>query len=606
MFDWVFFSAGLTRTPRGWRERLIVSFLVIPLAVVSCAAVPDTNTEISAEKASPPEPALPPLAYLHFLQGYLAELAEDFPKAQEHYRAGLQFDPDSAFLRFRMASLYFTSGNLQKTLNLLEQIDPSDVQDAKILTQMAKMFAGAGKHDRALTLFDHAIERKPEWPQIYVEKGIFLLNGKQLSDAETMFARSIELAPDAPIGYFYLGKAYQAQGKRDQAKEHFRKTIARAPHFERGHRELFRLLESDGQLAEAVALLDGYLSKVNPHHKKFRQELVRLLLREKEFDRALDELEFMIEKDPGDLNAQVRRALVFAEMKDAPRAIEEMSKIVRVNPSKLQIRDYLGLLHEQMDQFDQAIKVYQTNIELDPTFYDSRIHLGYLFYRLKRFDDAVPHLRRSLELNPGNAEPHLLLGLTYTQSKQHQMAMETFESGLERHPKNLDLRFNLGAAYDKLGRFSDVVREMEAVLEMNPDHADALNYLGYSYADRGVNIEEAVSLTQRAVALKPNNGYYVDSLGWALFKMGRVQEALVKIQRAAELVKDDPVIFEHMGEIYLLQNDRDKAKQSWLRSIELDPKNGKLQERYRNEGFGEPRETVISSPPQPRVSQFAD
>jgi len=184
--------------------------------------------------------------------------------------------------------------------------------------------------------------------------------------------------------------------------------------------------------------------------------------------------------------------------------------------------------------------------------------------------------------------------------------METFEVGLERHPNNVDLRFNLGAAYDKLGRFPDVVREMEAVMELNPEHTDALNYLGYSYADRGVNIDQAVALTQRAVALKPNNGYYVDSLGWALFKMGRVQDALVEIQRAAELVKDDPVIFEHMGEIYLLQNDRDKAKQSWLRSIELDPTNGKLQERYRDVGFGEPLEAGSELPPQPQVRHYGE
>ena len=88
--------------------------------------------------------------------------------------------------------------------------------------------------------------------------------------------------------------------------------------------------------------------------------------------------------------------------------------------------------------------------------------------------------------------------------------------------------------------------------------------------------------------------------------MGRVHDALVKIQRAAELVKDDPVIFEHMGEIYLLQNDRDKAKQSWLRSIELDPTNGKLQERYRDAGFGEPLEAGSELPPQPQVRHYGE
>ncbi len=603
MVNWAFSFPRLKRTPRGWQERLLVTFLVIPLAVVSCAAVPDVK---HVSRAASSEAALPPQAYYHFLQGYMAELSENFPQALEHYRTGLQFDPDSVFLRFRMASLYFTSGNIQKTMNLLEQIDPEKISDARVLSQMAKMFAGAGNQDRALALFDHAIERSPERPQGYVEKGIFLFNGKRFGDAETMFARSIELAPHAPIGHFYLGKVYQAQGKRDEAKESYRKTIARAPQFERGYRALFQLLELDDELPEAAAVLEEYLSDVNPHHRKFRQELVRLLLRQKEFDRALQELDVMIANAPDDLHAQVRRALVFAEMKDSPRAIEAMSKIVDAYPSKLQVRDYLGLLHEQADQFDRAIQAYQANINRDPTFYDSRIHLGYLLYRLKRFEEAVPHLRRAVELNPGQAEPHLLLGLTYTQSKQHEMAMEVFEQGLERHPKNVDLRFNLGATYDKLGRFADVVREMEAVMELNPDHADALNYLGYSYADRGVNIERAVALTQRAVALKPNNGYYVDSLGWALFKMGRIEEALVEIKRAAELVKDDPVIFEHMGEIYLVRNDRDKAKQSWLRSIRLDPTNGKLQDRYRNEGFGDPLEALSESSAQPKVSRYAD
>jgi tetratricopeptide (TPR) repeat protein len=604
MFNRIFSSPRQHSIARRWQERLLVTLLVVPLAVVSCAAVPEPKSE-SLSQAVPSDPPLPPLAYYHFLQGYLNELDEDFTGALEQYRAGLQFDPNSAYLRFRMASLYFTSGNIQQSMNLLEQIDVSVVSDTSVLTQMAKMFAGAGKIDRALDLFDHAIAKDPDRSQSYLEKGIFLLNGKQLADAETFIARSIELAPHVPIGYFYLGKVYQDQGKIEKAKEHFRQTIVRAPYFERGHRELFQLLESDGQVQEAVSVLEGYLAEVNPHHKKFRQELIRLLLSQKAFARALEELDFMIEDDAEDLNAQVRRALVFAEMKDAPRAIEEMTNIVNLHPSKLQVRDYLGLLYEQSDQFDHAIQAYQTNIDRDPTFYDSRIHLGYLLYRLKRFEEAVPHLHHAVELNPGNAEPHLLLGLTYTQSKKHRLALDTFEQGLERHPKNVDLRFNLGAAYDKVGRFPDVVREMEAVLELNPDHADALNYLGYSYADREVHIEKAVALTQRAVALKPDNGYYVDSLGWALFKMGRIQEALNKIKRAAELVKDDPVIFEHMGEIYLKENDRDKARQSWLRSLKLDPTNGKLKDRYQGEGFGDPG-VGSEAPAQPQVSQYAE
>jgi len=151
---------------------------------------------------------------------------------------------------------------------------------------------------------------------------------------------------------------------------------------------------------------------------------------------------------------------------------------------------------------------------------------------------------------------------------------------------------------------------MEAVLTLNPNHADALNYLGYSYADRGIKGEDAVALTRRAVSLKPDNGAYVDSLGWALFKVGRVDEALRELKRAVELVNDDPVIFEHLGEIYLTQRRREKAQQAWIRSLALDPGNEKLIRRFREVGFGTPpplsNRNRTSSDDQSRVSHYSD
>ena len=244
---------------------------------------------------------------------------------------------------------------------------------------------------------------------------------------------------------------------------------------------------------------------------------------------------------------------------------------------------------------------------MDSTFYDSRIHLGILLYRLTRYDDAALHLTRAVGLKPDNPETHFLLGLSYLQAEAFERATSAFEKGLEYHPNDENLRFNLGAAYDKLDRFPDVVREMEAVLALNPEHADALNYLGYSYVDRGINGEKAVELTRRAVALKPDNGAYVDSLGWALFKIGRVAEALREIQRAAELVKDDPVIFEHLGEIYLTQEHQEAAKDAWIRALELDPRNEKLIKRFREVGFGNPPNLQGEQlEDDAQVSQYAD
>ena len=144
---------------------------------------------------------------------------------------------------------------------------------------------------------------------------------------------------------------------------------------------------------------------------------------------------------------------------------------------------------------------------------------------------------------------------------------------------------------------------MEEAIKLNPAHADALNYLGYSYAERDVRLEEAVALIKKALVIKPQNGYYLDSLAWVYFKMGRFQEALAEMKRAVEVVPDDPVFYEHLGEIYLNNNLLPDARNAWLRSLELEPNNPKLADRFKAKGFGDPSIDERVRKAQQRLSQ---
>lgn len=585
-------------------ERTLLTFLVIPLAVVSCAAVPETKTGGSAS-ILPSHSAPNPQAYFHFLRGYLAERDNDSTLAIQEYRLGLQHDPESVYLKTRMARLYFSRGEMGAAIATLSQIDDDTVEEVSSLTQMAKIYEGAGQPQRALDLYDRAIERDPEIAQTYFSKGKLLFSQKRYEEAKGAFERGVQLAPQSHEGYFYLGKVHEKAGDFSRAEEQFQKAIKRKPKFQPAYQALVAMLESQEEFQKAIEVYRGYLQTVNPHKKEFRQQLIRLLLRRGAYDQAVEELEQIVADNPEDLYALVRIALIHGEMGDHERAIADLKGIVHAHPSELRVRDYLGLMYEEIKDYDKAIGTYRTNLDLAPTFYDSRLHLGYLMYRLKRYDEAIPQLKQAVQVNPKNPESHLLLGLTYLQSEQQLLATETFKKGLELHPKHTDLRFNLGAAYDKLDRFPDVVREMETVLQMDPNHADALNYLGYSYADRGINIQKALELTKRAVALKPENGYYVDSLGWALFKMGRIEEALDEIKRAAGLVKNDPIIFEHLGEIYLKKENREKARKAWIQSIELDPSNLKLIRRFQENGLGKLPQGVGIGAGESQISWYA-
>ncbi len=572
----------------------VLTLLVIPWFVVSCGTVQQAGRDANRASGQPatqvgtPAPPSDPRAYYHFILGHQAELAQDSERAAREYLSALQSDPSSVYLKARLATLYFLMGELADAVRFADQTAEAAGHQAPILAQMAAIYAGAGQTQKALAMYDRAIKQDPGTSEPYFSKGLLLANQKRFDEAELAFTEGIARAKDSSVGYYYLGRVGVESKRLDQAVVNFERAIGINPAFEPAYVALASVHESQQERGKAIALYRKYLQEVNPRSREVRQHLVRLYLGKKAYDEALAELDKILEEDPGDLDAQLRMGLIYGELKDYPKAISSLNQILTVRPDELKVRDYLGLIYEESKDHESAIRAYEHNLKLQPNYYEGHMHLGFLLYRLKRFPDAISHLTYAVKLSPKQADAHLLLGLTYLQAEQYETASQAFEAGVLQNPGNPDLHFNLGTAYDKLNRFDDLVRAMETVLRLDPKHADALNYLGYSYAERGIKVEEAVSLTKRAVSLKPENGYYVDSLGWAYFKMGLLDEALTEIKRAASLVGDDPVIFEHLGEIYLKQGLIKEASEAWLRSLELDPSNLKLIERFRERGLGDP------------------
>ncbi|MBI5875278.1 MAG: tetratricopeptide repeat protein, partial [Deltaproteobacteria bacterium] len=107
----------------------------------------------------------------------------------------------------------------------------------------------------------------------------------------------------------------------------------------------------------------------------------------------------------------------------------------------------------------------------------------------------------------------------------------------------------------------------------------ALNYLGYTYAELGTNLEEALDLIKKALAIKPESGQIIDSLGWVYYKMGETDKAVSELERAIKYIPDDPVVLEHLGDAYLKKGLKDKAVDFYEKSLKIDPKNTKLKEK---------------------------
>lgn len=584
-----------------------VTCSLVPLFAAACAAAPAVSAPPPSPvvKETPASPAhkLDAAASYHFMLGYQAELTQDIDRAVQEYRAALKADPASHSVKARLATLYVALGDMPNALRFANEAAEGPHQDSQLLTQMAGILASGGQGDRAVAILDRAIKEDPTASDPHFTKGLLLSNLKRQQEAEQAIRAGLALSPESAVGHYHLGRLLLDLGNNQEATASFEKAIAVNAGFEPAYLTLASHYETQHDTPSAVAILRKYLQNVSSKSRDIRHHIVRLYVAAKDYQGARKELNELLTEDPGDLDAQLRMALVLGEERQYPQAIEQLTSILRARPAELKVRDYLGFIYEEAKQIPQAIDTYSFNISLDPSYFEGHLHLGVLYYRLKRFPDAVTHLNEAIRINSKQAEAHIILGLTYLQQEQFGEAARIFEEGISHNPKSADLHFNLGTAYDKLNRFDDVVHVMEAAIRLDPHHADALNYLGYSYAERGIKIEQALSLTRQAVALKPDNGYYVDSLGWAFFKSGQLGEALTEIKRAATLVGDDPVIYEHLGDIYAKQHKLSEAREAWLHALELDPNNNKLMDRFRELGMGDPAQEDRIQQAKRRVDQ---
>jgi tetratricopeptide (TPR) repeat protein len=202
-----------------------------------------------------------------------------------------------------------------------------------------------------------------------------------------------------------------------------------------------------------------------------------------------------------------------------------------------------------------------------------------LYARQDKYAEAARVFEEVVSFEKDKPEIYGYLGHALTQAKEYEKAAQVLEEAVSRFDDNDELHFALATVYEKLGRFDDMERHLKRTIELDPAHADALNYLGYSYADKGIKLEEALSLIQRALQVKPDSGYIIDSLGWVYFKLGRLEDARKTLLRARDLVKDDPVLHEHIGDVYEALGDSGKAIEAWNEALKLQEKEPGLKER---------------------------
>lgn len=238
-------------------------------------------------------------------------------------------------------------------------------------------------------------------------------------------------------------------------------------------------------------------------------------------------------------------------------------------------RSLLGGAYEAQKRWADAVAAYTRIGKASPLYLNARIQTAMALDKLDREDEAVRVLRRVTRENPDRIEPLVALGDIHRAKEKYAEAAVEYERAImlagEPAERDWTLYYARGICFERLGEWAKAEKDLKLALELSGEHPLVLNYLGYSWIEQHHRLDEALAMIEKAVEQRPNDGFIVDSLGWARYRLGEYDLAVKYLERAVELQPGDPTINEHLGDAFWKVGRRIEARYQWSHALSLEP-----------------------------------
>lgn len=547
-------------------HRWLTLFIAVAFALGCQGTVPAT-----AMKAGPPSQSKPNgRAYYYFTAAQLKFKQGDVKEAIWHLKQALRHDAGSAFLKLELANLLLIKKEEQKALDYIHQVLAADPEQLQALSMAGRIYQQQNKIDEAIAAYEMVLKGRPKDQGAYLVLGRIYWHNNRLGDAERVFATMTEQQPDSFAAYYYYGKVLAAQGKLSKAEKALLKSLHLEPSLEEPRFELLKIYQSQNHHQKTTRIYQSILQN-NPANLNASFGLAEHYRKMDKPGSSLEILSQLGERIERDATIMATLFDRYIETKRYEEATWVINGLLASAEGYSDLHYLAGVAYNGLDQDDQALE-HMLKVEPGSRFYTNAVvHTALIFHDSGRIDRAIKVVQTALAHEPDHIDYYLYLGSFYEELERYEDALETLHEGLARDNTNGRLHFRTGVVYDKMGRKDESIAAMKAVLQLTPNDAEALNYLGYTYADMGINLDEAEMLIQSALKIKPNDGYITDSLGWVYYKRGNYGQALELLIKAVTLIPDDPVILEHLGDVYYQMDSKAKALNYYRQSLKKKP-----------------------------------
>jgi len=482
----------------------------------------------------------------HLLLGRLYFLNKDLIKAENEFKTAINLDANSEEAVTNLAYLYNEEGDNKKATDLLSSV-PEGRRSAKIYIALGGTYEQQKDYKKAIAAFRQALAMDKE--NLDAMRGLAqnLSNDNQIEAALDQYRTIQDADPQDATAALRVAEIYRRQGKFDLAMENLKKAGALVQDsLEIPYNEAL-ILEAQGKYEEAAAVLQKMVSRPLPPDARAGDKSNRALFLER----------------LGNIYREAGRPLL---------AMETFRKIVDLGGDEA-ARGYQDVIdaYREQKQWSDATRTAHEAVKKLPNDKGLKLALAQQEADNGKADESIQLAKSVLKGGPDDRDTYIMLSQIYMRLKrwkESEDAIAQAEKYAVRPEEKEYIRFLQGSIYERQKKIDLAEQAFRQVLQQNPSNSMALNYLGYMLADHNSHLEEALTLVKKALDFDPQNGAYLDSLGWVYFKLGNYDQAEESLRRAADKSPNDATVQDHLGELYARTNRFKLAAAHWEHALD--------------------------------------
>ncbi len=597
------------------------------------ASAQDTDPKRSGpinldEALKEPVPENRAVSYYYFTLAKLTAGKGDEQAALEMMKKSLDYNPDSPEIHLELAILLHNMGRPQEALSYAEEAVRLDPDDPNPHWTIYSIYSNAqpnlnGEFKKAVQELEIIRDLDPENGLVHYELGRIYFDLNEPEKAIQSYEKFQSIIPETDAGYLEIAKYYYSNNNTEKTIEYLEKALGQQPDSIESLNFLRKLYLDLSRIRDAIPIYER-LIRVTDNNPKLKQDLASLLYEVWEYDEAALLLEDVLAIDPENERARMFLGRIQIDQNKYDAATETLESIDSDDPDlQTNVQFLKGLAYKNNSKFPEAIEIFRNLLDSIPDRGEEsrgnrllfQYHLVSMYLKQGNKEEAVSVAKQGHENDPENLRMAIFYAQTLADAGEIDRSLEILNELLTANPSEIDLyvhksqillqekrfaeaegiltqaekvqsddettgerlKIQRVSVYEQQKDYARAESLLNEVLKENPDHAGALNYLGYMLADRGVRLPEALDYVKKALLLDPENGAYLDSLGWAYFKMNDLENAEIYLLKAGKREKDDPVINDHLGDLYFKTGDLEKAREYWMQSIRLSTEEEEVQ-----------------------------